>query len=117
MKEEPKLKIVRRWLLLANADLVNAENVLKLDLDQTYTTICFHAQQCVEKMVKAVLVLNEIDTPKSHDLNELVNIMRPYLDISDILPNPGILTPYAVTTRYPGTWMTIQRHDAVIAVN
>ena len=38
--------------------------------------IGFHAQQAVEKMLKAILTLNGIGYPRIHDLTELVNILR-----------------------------------------
>lgn len=40
-------------------------------------TICFHAQQCVEKYIKALLVLCRVDFPKTHDIRRLVTILPP----------------------------------------
>jgi HEPN domain-containing protein len=63
--------------------------------------IGFHAQQAVEKLIKAVLALNKVVFPRTHDLENLVklidqnNINRP-----KVLDQVGDLTPYAVEFRY-----------------
>jgi hypothetical protein len=47
--------------------------------------ICFHAQQCVEKYLKALLVLNRTDFPKTHDIRRLTGMLPPRLrpDLSE----------------------------------
>lgn len=45
----------------AKNDLTNAAHVLKLAAACPTDTVCFHAQQCVEKYLKALLVLDGID--------------------------------------------------------
>lgn len=64
-------------------------------------TVCFHAQQCVEKYIKAVLVLHATPFPKTHDLSMLVALLptklRPQLDRKD----QKLLTDYATIRRYP----------------
>ena len=63
----------------AKADL-SAANVLyarllegnsELDLE----VICFHLQQCAEKLIKAVLSKNQIYYPRIHDLETLLNLL------------------------------------------
>jgi HEPN domain-containing protein len=73
---------------------------------------CFHAQQAAEKAIKAVLVSGGIEFPLTHDIEELLEI----LDTSGIKPpkevqEAGLLTPYAVEFRYPGSWMEINETD------
>jgi len=46
-------------------------HTLMLDENCPYDTICFHAQQCVEKYLKALLTSTHTDFPKTHDLIEL----------------------------------------------
>jgi HEPN domain-containing protein len=117
MSANPKLDIVKEWITLARADLGNAESTFRLELDPTYTTICFHAQQCIEKMMKAVLVYHDIDFPKTHDLAELMDLLRPRLNLSRALPRPDDFTPYAVRTRYPGGWSEITREQVEAALD
>jgi HEPN domain-containing protein len=79
--------------------------------------ICFHAQQAAEKAIKAVLLYRKVDFPLTHDLEELMDI----LDKTGILlpsdfQNAGILTPYAVETRYPGYWDEITEKEVNEAI-
>jgi len=117
MSANPKLDIVREWIKLARADLGNAENTFRLELDPTYTTVCFHAQQGIEKMIKAALVYHDIDFPKTHDLAELMALLNPRLNLSRTLLRPDDLTPYAVRTRYPGAWSEITREQVEEALD
>jgi HEPN domain-containing protein len=89
----------------AKADL-EAANVLykKLldgdsNLDQEI--ICFHLQQCTEKLLKAVLSKNEIYFPKIHDLETLLFLLNE--NNFDLNTNHDILielNDYAVEGRY-----------------
>ena len=79
--------------------------------------ICFHAQQAAEKAFKALLLYRKVDFPLTHDLEELMDI----LDKAGILlpsdfQNAGILTPYAVETRYPGYWDEITEKEVNEAI-
>lgn len=68
-----------------------------------YNTACFHAQQCVEKYLKALLQEYGIPFPRTHDLEAL---MRFCLSVAPELENHGEklqwLTAFAVEIRYPG---------------
>ena len=89
----------------AKADL-EAANVLykKLmegdsNLDQEI--ICFHLQQCAEKLLKAVLSKNEIYFPKIHDLETLLDLLDD--NRLDLNTNQDILielNDFAVEGRY-----------------
>lgn len=89
------------WILRAKSDLALAkapppEGALLEDL-------AFHAQQAVEKSIKAVLVQTGIPFPRTHDIDELLALLpadrRPHAGGEDAF---GDLTVYAVMTRYPG---------------
>ena len=62
----------------------------------------FHAQQAVEKSLKAVLSSRSIHHPRTHDLALLLDLLREARVAlppdADILPS---LTPFAVEQRYP----------------
>jgi len=60
------LTVVREWSAKADNDLKTAAHTLKLGRDCPTDTVCFHSQQCVEKYLKAFLVLVEIPFPKTH---------------------------------------------------
>ncbi|MCE5326659.1 MAG: HEPN domain-containing protein [Planctomycetaceae bacterium] len=61
----------------------------------------FHAQQAIEKLLKAALSLREIRYRKTHDLRELLDLLR---DIGCALPERidrvDDLTPYGTLLRY-----------------
>jgi hypothetical protein len=61
----------------------------------------FHAQQAVEKMIKAVLAHNEISYERTHNIAYLLNLLDeasiPRPDQADDLPN---LSPWPAELRY-----------------
>lgn len=96
------ITVVREWMAKAEGDLLTATHTLKLGRQCPTDTVCFHAQQCAEKYLKALLVLNGIDFPKTHDLEALAvrlrNGQKPQLSLDDL----ARLKRYATVTRYPG---------------
>ncbi len=103
------------WLTHARSDIKLAR--LGLDQDVLPEQICFHAQQAVEKAFKAVLLFHKIDFPFTHDLEELLDTFETAkIPIPSNLLNVGILTPYAVETRYPGYWGEITETDISEAI-
>jgi HEPN domain-containing protein len=97
-----KIKIVKLWIKKAENDLVNAENSIKITPEPPLDTVCFHAQQCAEKYLKAFLIFHNIEFEKIHDLGELINLAskvdKTFLKIIDAGEK---LTDYAVDIRYP----------------
>jgi len=88
--------VAREWIAKAENDLVNAAHTLTLDARCPTDTVCFHAQQCAEKYLKALLTFRGADFAKTHDLEALAarlrNGHRPGLSHDDL----------ARLTRYPG---------------
>jgi HEPN domain-containing protein len=79
--------------------------------------ICFHAQQAAEKALKAVLVFYKVDFPPIHDIQQLLRLLeKADIAIPADVQNAGILTPYAVETRYPGYWGDIGNKEVQEAV-
>lgn len=100
--EEVKRGFVRQWLHKARGDLRTAEHLAQERPDLGFAA-AFHAQQAVEKMIKAVLVWHQVEFPKSHDLDRLVELLRgPDAKLADALREASSLTLYAVDARYPG---------------
>jgi len=65
------ISVIREWLAKADNDLKTAAYTLTLGIDCPTDTVCFHAQQCVEKHIKALLVSLAIVFPKSHNIHAL----------------------------------------------
>lgn len=106
----------REWVEKAENDLRAAAQILELGADAPTDAACFHAQQCVEKYLKAALVLNGIDFQKVHDVHVLVERLpldaRPALDVVE----RRRLTDYATSTRSPGDYEEIGLAEARAAV-
>ncbi len=109
------LDVLREWIAKAENDLKTAAHTLKLGKECPTDSACFHAQQCVEKYVKAALIHAGIDVPKTHDLERLLAIapeeVRPALSPEE----QAVLTEYAVAARYPG-WGEVSLAEARRAV-
>jgi len=117
MNEPPELlEVVQRWVQKADNDLITAEHTLGLEENCPYDTICFHAQQCVEKYLKALLVLKWVDFPKTHDLVELLAMVPSDIQLAVEVRELEEITPYAVEIRYPDDWLRLSRDKAARAV-
>ncbi|MGD0113502.1 MAG: HEPN domain-containing protein [Armatimonadota bacterium] len=88
------------WLRYARSDLAVAGQV-RLD-DVLAETLCFHAQQAVEKSIKAVLVSVGVEFPKTHNIEHLVDMLPAAVRRCPELQAVGWLTVYATILRYPG---------------
>jgi HEPN domain-containing protein len=101
----------QQWLNHAISDLALARLGLN-SKDVLPEQICFHAQQAVEKALKAVLLHKSIRFPAIHDIEELVQIGRHEgVQFPDWAEDLASLTPYAVETRYPGHWEDFQETE------
>jgi HEPN domain-containing protein len=87
------------WIRYARSDLAVASGPhADAALPAVY---CFHAQQAVEKSIKAVYVAHSIEFEFIHDIRRLLDALSG-VDIPDEVYQSARLTPYAVMTRYPG---------------
>ncbi len=94
-------ELVRAWLIKAQKDLVFAQEALKRGGDYT-DMACFHAQQAAEKALKAYLVWLGIEFPKTHVLEDLLDLIaQKDQGLEDHREGLQLLTPFAVETRYP----------------
>ena len=89
----------RGWLAKAESDLSAARRIL--GGPGPYDTACFHAQQAIEKCLKAVLSCEGARIPRTHDLGdlaELVQAVRPDIELD--AEGLSEITPFAVELRY-----------------
>src|SRR5277367_5553966 len=68
---DPVITVIREWLVKADNDLLTTAHTLRLGADCPTDTVCFHAQQCVEKYIKALLVFRGTPFPKTHHIQAL----------------------------------------------
>jgi len=88
------------WLKSADSDLKTIEHISS---DETLTHVAaFHAQQSVEKSLKALLEFWERPVPKDHSTIRLFGLVADMLEIAfdqDMLTD---LDDLYITARYPG---------------
>lgn len=71
--------------------------------DPDFDIICFHAQQCIEKYLKAWLQEANIPLLRSHDLLALLGLIVPTIPSWHAWESYlRVIAPYAVEFRYPG---------------
>jgi HEPN domain-containing protein len=111
------VQIVAEWIGKAENDFRTATITLDDERGGPTDRICFHAQQCVEKYLKGLLVLCGQPFPKTHDLETICALLpeswRPDLP-------PKVLerfTAYATVTRYPGEYAEITEDEARSALS
>jgi len=64
-------------------------------------SVGFHAQQVVEKCLKAVLACHQVEVRRTHDLSRLIELLREHsLPLPPNADSLELLTPYAVMARY-----------------
>ncbi|MBS1250404.1 MAG: hypothetical protein MAG431_01998 [Chloroflexi bacterium] len=59
------------WLDFASEDLRMAELAFS---EKIYNQVCFHSQQCCEKALKAWLLYQGINPPRTHQLSVLLSL-------------------------------------------
>jgi HEPN domain-containing protein len=109
--------LTTEWITKAEGDLASALRDWRARKAPNYDGACFHAQQCAEKYLKALLQDNGIAFGKTHDLLILYKPLLP-IDPSWATMHDDLdkLTAYAVDFRYPGAYATKQNARDAIAI-
>lgn len=95
---------VRAWVAKAELDFRLTQDMLNRNEEWLAGDICFHAEQCAEKYLKARLVFDDIHFPRIHDINELTKLLPTGVRPRASEHERSMLTIYAVTMRYPGDY-------------
>jgi HEPN domain-containing protein len=95
------------WVEKGEDDFATMSREFRASGRPNYAGVCFHAQQCVEKLLKGFLFEHDIEFAKTHDIRLLINLsseLQPEW-VNDLEPAMQ-LTNYAVEVRYPGNIAT-----------
>ena len=104
------------WLRYARANLAYAEAGRAAGALVEY--LCFDSQQAAEKALKAALIAQSVYFPRTHDLDELLNLATGAgLDVPDDVGRAAELTMFAVEARYPGWGESIGEGDVAKALS
>jgi|WetSurMetagenome_2_1015567.scaffolds.fasta_scaffold233228_2 HEPN domain-containing protein len=94
------IDLARQFIFIARRDL----EVFRLVVDAEHISdesVGFQAQQVIEKCLKAVLAVRQIEIRKTHDLGKLIDLIEKHnLELPPEIETIESLTPYAVMLRY-----------------
>ncbi len=68
---------VKEWIAKAEGDYATAELELHPTGTPNLDAVCFHAEQCIEKLMKALLIHLGVTPPRTHDLATLDRLLSP----------------------------------------
>ncbi len=95
--------ITQQWVDKAEGDWGSMNREGQVQTTPNYDLVCYLAQQCAEKYLKARLQEANLDIPKTHNLPALLALILPVEPSWNILRVPLIkLDDYSVEFRYPG---------------
>jgi HEPN domain-containing protein len=95
--------LTSEWVEKAEGDFATANREIRARRSPNFDAVCFHAQQCAEKYLKALL--QEFDLPfgKTHHLVALLDLLLPAFPALELFrPDLQSLNAYSVSIRYPG---------------
>lgn len=104
-------ELVKEWIIKAKGDFHTVEREIKARKNPNWDGVCFHCQQAIEKLLKALLQKNKIKFTKIHDLGELLRLtLKLHPELSELMEDMEWLTVFSVEFRYPGE--TATKEDA-----
>ena len=93
---------VKEWVRFADMDVLSANHLNEIQYPKPLEIICFHCQQAAEKMLKALIIANDGEVRKTHDLGLLIDDLSSDVYFpKELLNAADELTPYGVSARYP----------------
>lgn len=107
---------INEWIEKAEEDCRVALTLRRLRRNPAHNAVCFHAQQCVEKYLKAILEKHGGVIRKIHALPVLLDqCIEAHPTLIGMRPDMVRLSEYAVEFRYPGESATVK--DATEAIS
>ena len=95
--------LTAEWVAKAEGDLATLDRECRARKGPNYDSACFHAQQCAEKYLKAVLCEAGLDPPRTRDLVVLLERVLPVRrKWEPFREDLAFLTDSAISYRYPG---------------
>jgi HEPN domain-containing protein len=111
-----KADVVQDWLQRAHPD-IRLEKVALRTRGVLPEDACYHAQQCAEKALKALLLYLDSSFPKTHAIEVLLDLLKTKgLSIPSGVDEAFGLSQYGVQVRYPGEWEPVTKSEAVQAL-
>jgi HEPN domain-containing protein len=110
--------LVKEWIEKAEGDYHSALREYRARNHPNYDAAGFHAQQCAEKYLKALLQRESIRIDKIHDLLALLQLCLPAAPNLELYKELlAALNPFVVAYRYPGESATRdQAYEAIQSI-
>jgi len=107
--------ITTEWAGKAEGDFALLEREGRVRKNPSYDGVCFHAQQCAEKHLKARLNEGDVEFGRTHDLVVLLDTALALEPSWEAFAHDlAYLSAFAVSYRYPGESATHeQAKDAI----
>jgi len=110
-------ELVREWIEKAEADSRTTERESRVTDGPNWDAVCFHAQQAIEKYLKALLQEQGIPFPRIHDLSILAKPLLPvYPEWETCRDSLERLSTFAIELRYPGEAASEQDAREALAI-
>jgi HEPN domain-containing protein len=107
-------RAIREWVRKAEADFLGAQK-LSGAKPPLHDLVAFHSQQCVEKYLKALLEEQGLHIPRTHALDDLLQLLLPHHPkLNSLRRGVLFLTDFAVDPRYPGTGHRKREADSAV---
>lgn len=105
------------WLIKADRDLALIQDILHKAASYP-DLICYHCQQAAEKYLKASLLYHGQPIKRTHDLEELLDLIFPFEKSinADFYNKALVIKNYAVHIRYPNPFADPSEADVLEAV-
>jgi HEPN domain-containing protein len=101
MNARPGLKpevaeIIRRWVCKADRDIEAVRRLLESGNGCPYDVACYHCEQAAERYIKALLTSCGIQSPRTHDIGHLHELLPPACQLP--IPNADLefLSAYGI---------------------
>jgi HEPN domain-containing protein len=94
--------LTEEWVAKAEADFSGALALADAESAGRWDLVCYHAQQCVEKYLKAVLQESGAPVPRIHHLPSLVGLIGEPSPLAPLRRELSALSQLALSGRYPG---------------
>ncbi len=91
-------KETEEWLKIAIEDFLSAKHLFVHSL---FRMVCYHSQQSVEKLSKAILLEHDIDIPRTHNLFDLNNAVRKLGYSSPLSDEDAVFLNSIYRSQYP----------------
>jgi len=108
---------VKAWIDKSQGDFEVAERELNVASRPNYDAVCFHCQQCIEKLLKGALYSLDVDPPHVHDIAYLTKLLgEAGIALKADERDLRLLSQSAVVFRYPGENASPEDAKEVMAI-